>query len=126
MRDIFIVITIIVIVFAGNFLMKSFYNSSSKDILSDLGKMVEGFETTDSEYKKEMVENLKVKWEHYQNYWLFFQYHETINNMQDVLLEFTESYLLDNKDDFFISYEKFKRNIEDLSNRLDISLVNIF
>ena len=71
------------------------------------------------------MEHLKQKWEDTQKIWIMFQYHETINGMEDVFLECCNHYQNKNHEEFHLSFEKLKRAIEDLKHREEISWENI-
>ena len=78
------------------------------------------------EYEKE--KNIKVMNETFdknQRKWIMFEFHDSINSIEAVMIECCNYYKTKNNEQFDISYEKLKRNIQDLKNREEISILNI-
>lgn len=126
MRDLWIVISIIVFVFVGNFLLKNYYESSGNKIVEEVEKLSAGIENDDENVKKTNMDSIKKKWDDTQKYWILFEYHEHVNTMEDILLECLDNYVDGDKSEFQKTFDKFKRNIEDLKNREEISILNVF
>ncbi|MBQ9280521.1 MAG: DUF4363 family protein [Clostridia bacterium] len=125
MKDWIIVITIIAIVFGGNYLMKSYLDKTGHEMIAEVEKLSAGLETDTEEEKYQNVEEIKKKWDEAQKIWIMFQYHENVNAMEDLLLSCCNYYIDSDRTEFNINLDHFKRNVEDLKNRMEVSLVNI-
>ncbi len=124
MRDVMIVIVILALVFGGDILIENYLENSSNDLLLAIEEMSGDF-YMESDRKKQKVENLLQTWEEKEKPWIVFEYHDAINEIEDLVIE-TYSYFLDsNKEEFDIAYRKLMRLIDDFRNRADLSLENV-
>ena len=125
MRDLWIAVGIIVVVFVGNFLLKGYYESSGSEIMLLMDELSYGIQSDSDNEKERKVELIKEKWDNTQKYWILFQYHERVNSMEDILLECLDSYQDKDEEEFHRALDKLKRNMEDLKNREEFSILNI-
>jgi ribonucleotide reductase beta subunit family protein with ferritin-like domain len=124
MKDFWIVFIILVIVFGGNYFIHGYIEETGKEFLEEVSGLVKSINSSD-EIKKQIVGELLKTWENNEEKWIMIGYHQEINNIEDLLIECYNYYLQDKKEDFNISYQKLKRNIEDLRNRERITFTNI-
>lgn len=125
MKDFVIIMIILVLIFGGNFLTCKYFENSGNEVISILDTLKNGIEIHSSEEKENNIKNLEDVWDKNQKFWIMSQYHETVNSMESVMIECANYYKSANKEQFDISYEKLKRNILDLKNREQISILNI-
>lgn len=125
MKDLIVIIIIVAIIFGGSFWVSNYYEKSGNEIIAIIENLSEGLEEDSYSVKKEKVDKLKDEWDKKQKIWITLQYHETINAMEDLVIECTNNYLAEEKEEFDISFDKLKRSIEDLKFREEINFVNI-
>lgn len=125
MKDFFVIVIIIAIVFGGGFFAQKYFEKSGSEIIDLMEGLSKGIENDNQEEKKEKIESLKNEWDKKQKVWITLQYHGNINEMEDILIECCNYYSQSNREEFEISFEKLKRNIEDLKYREEITLVNV-
>lgn len=125
MKDWIIVFIIIVFIFLLSIFLREYFIKSGKEMVDNVEKMRLGINVDDVDTKNQNVKELKEKWSKQQRIWIMFQHHDMINEMEDLLLECCSHYLYSDEKSFDVSYEKLKRNIDDLKNKEDFSLENI-
>lgn len=125
MKDLIVIITTVILVFGGGMMAKKYFERSGNEIIDIIEEMSKGLETDTEEQKQSKIETLKKEWDKKQSIWITIQYHTSINEMEDIVIECYNYYNTSNREEFDISYEKLKRNIEDLKYREEITLVNI-
>lgn len=125
MRDIFVIITILVIVFGGNFFINEHVNETGKHFLNMMETLEDGIETDNKEVKDKQVDEIIKLWEDNEKKWIMVEYHQEINQIEDLVIECYTYYLQGEKELFEISYKKLERNIEDMQNRVKITFTNI-
>lgn len=125
MRDIFVIITILVIVFGGNWFINKHIEQSGNEFLNLVNKLEDGIESDNEELKNEEVKEVLEAWEDNEKKWIMIGYHQEINQIEDLVIECYSYYLQGDKDLFEVSYRKLKRNIEDMKNREIITFTNI-
>lgn len=125
MRDIFVIIAILAIVFGGNFLINEDVNETGKDFLNMMETLEDGIETDKKEAKDKQVDELIKLWEENEKKWIMIEYHQEINQIEDLVIECYTYYLQGDKELFEVSYKKLERNIEDMQNRVRITFTNI-
>ena len=125
MRDIFVIIAILAIVFGGNFLINEHVNETGKDFLNMMETLEDGIETDKKEVKDKQVDELIKLWEENEKKWIMVEYHQEINQIEDLVIECYTYYLQGDKELFEVSYKKLERNIEDMQNRVRITFTNI-
>lgn len=125
MRDIFVIIAILAIVFGGNFFINEHVNQTGKDFLNMIETLEDGIETDKKEVKDKQVYELIKLWEENEKKWIMVEYHQEINQIEDLVIECYTYYLQGEKELFEISYKKLERNIEDMQNRVKITFTNI-
>ncbi len=125
MRDVIVILVILLLVFGGGMISGKYIESSASVLLKHLEEMYENFNVTKEE-KKVIVKDLKDTWEKIESFWIVFEYHDMINDIEDALVESYMFYLADSKSDFMASYGKVKRMVDDLKNRGTLTYVNIF
>ena len=124
MRDFIIVLTILSVIFGGNFFIHRYIDSSGKEFLAKVRKMGENMDLEANKKNKNVEEILKV-WEENEEKWIMIGYHQEINDIEDLLIECYCYYLQGDEEAFKVSYKKLARNIEDLRNREKITFTNI-
>lgn len=125
MKDVFVIIVILIIVFGGSFAILKYYELSGGEILAIIDEMSNDLENDNEEIKLAKINELKEKWDKTENIWIMLQHHDFINNIEDVIIECCGHYLHKNREEFEISKNKIKRNIDDLKNKEQFSLMNI-
>ena len=125
MRDWVVVFIIIVFIFLLSIFLREYFIKSGKEMVDNVEKIRLGINADDADTKKENVKELKEKWSEQQRIWIMFQHHDMINEMEDLLLECCNYYLISDEKSFNVSFDKLKRNIDDLKNKEDFSLENI-
>ena len=125
MRDIFVIIAILAIVFGGNFFINEDVNETGKDFLNMMETLEDGIETDKKEVKDKQVDELIKLWEENEKKWIMIEYHQEINQIEDLVIECYTYYLQGDKELFEVSYKKLERNIEDMQNRVRITFTNI-
>ena len=78
------------------------------------------------EYEKEKnIKEMNETFDKNQRKWIMFEFHDSINSIEAVMIECCNYYKTKNNEQFDISYEKLKKNMQDLKNREEISILNI-
>ncbi len=126
MRDIIVIFVIIILVFGGTFILHSYIETSGDELVTILDEMSGDIDSSQSNEKQVNIDKINKKWDEVQKVWISIEYHNLINDMEDLVIECCNYYLETEKNDFNISYAKLKRMIEDLKYREEISMVNIF
>ena len=124
MKDLIVIIVILGLVFGGDFFVEKYLESSAKELLEHIEAMSGDFDK-DMQAKKIKVDELLETWEEKEKPWIVIEYHDEINAIEDLVIETYSYYLNDNKEEFGIAYRKIIRLIEDLKNRIDLSLENV-
>ena len=124
MRDLIVIVVILVLVFGGDVLIKKYIESSSQDLIQHIEEMSGDFETS-YENKLKKVEKLQESWEENESPWIVIEYHDEINDIEDLVIETYSYFLNDDKEEFVIAYKKLLRLIGDLKNRIDLSIENV-
>lgn len=124
MRDLVVIIVIIGLVFGGDVFIEKYLGKSSEKLIQQIEMMSESF-NEDEKAKKRNVDSLKQIWEETEKPWIVIEYHEEINNIEDLVIETYSYYMSGEKEEFDIAYRKILRLIEDLKNRIDLSLENV-
>ena len=125
MRDLFVIIAILAIVFGGNSFINKHIEESGNEFLNIVKKLEDGIESDDKNAKNIEVKKILDLWENNEKKWIMIGYHQEINQIEDLVIECYNYYLQGDKDLFQVSYGKLKRNIEDMKNREIITFTNI-
>ncbi len=125
MKDFFVIMVIVAIVFGGSFFARKYFEKSGNEIIEILENFSKGLEEDSDEDKEKNIKALKDEWDKKQKIWITLQYHSNVNDMEDIVIECCNYYKDSSRDEFEISFEKLKRNIEDMKYREEITLVNI-
>jgi hypothetical protein len=124
MRDLVVIIVIIGLVFGGDVFIEKYLEKSSEKLIQQIEMMSTSF-NEDGTAKKRNVDSLKQIWEETEKPWIVIEYHEEINNIEDLVIETYSYYMSGEKEEFDIAHRKILRLIEDLKNRIDLSLENV-
>ena len=95
------------------------------EFLELVNNLEESIDVKDINLKNKEVNNVLEIWEKNEKTWIMVEYHEEINQIEDLLVDCYTYYLQGEKDEFEVSYRKLKRNIEDMQNRVKITFTNI-
>ena len=115
---------IIGLVFGGDVFIEKYLEKSSEKLIQQIEMMSASF-TEDEKAKKRNVDSLQQIWEETEKPWIVIEYHEEINNIEDLVIETYLYYMSGKKEEFDITHRKILRLIEDLKNRIDLSLENV-
>ena len=125
MRDLVVITVVLLLVFGGGYLSNVYIEKSAKKLLNQINEMTTGF--GNSEYaRQEIVSRVKVEWEKIEKQWIIFEYHESINDIEDLLIECYTYFLDNNKSEYMVSFGRLKRHVDDMQNRGKLTYVNIF
>ena len=124
MRDFIVVFIILCVIFGGNYIQNKYLEKTTNDLMNVINKMEENM-TRSKEEKKIVVQELLDKWEAYEKPWIALQYHQNINQIEDILIECYTFYLEGDETHFLLNARKLNRNMDDMKNRERISLVNV-
>lgn len=124
MKDLIVILVILGVVFGGNYFQNNYLDKTTKDLLTVVNKMEENMDVS-REDKEKIVEELLKNWEKYEKPWIALQYHQNINTIEDLLIECYTFYLEGDETHFLLNARKLNRNMDDLKNREQISIVNI-
>ncbi len=124
MRDVIVLIVVFLLVFGGDFLIKKYLEKSSADFIEHFDEMSGDFERNYDD-KLLKVKEIIDDWEKKESPWIIFEYHDSINDIEDMVIETYSHYLNNNREEFDISYRKLIRLIDDLKNRVDLSFENV-
>ena len=124
MRDVFVVLTILSVVFGGNYSIYKYIDKTGKEFLQEVSALEKSINSGD-ELKVREVDKVLDVWENNEEKWIMIGYHQEINDIEDLLIECYSYYLQGEKEDFDTSYKKLERNVEDLRNREKITFTNI-
>ena len=124
MRDLVVIIVIIGLVFGGDVFVEKYLEKSSEKLIQQIEMMSASF-NEDEKAKKRNVDSLQQIWEETEKPWIVIEYHEEINNIEDLVIETYSYYMSGEKEEFDIAHRKILRLIEDLKNRIDLSLENV-
>ena len=125
MRDMFVIIAILAIVFGGNFFINKHVNETGNHFLNMMETLEDGIKTDNKEVKDKQIYELIKLWEENEKKWIMVEYHQEINQIEDLVIECYTYYLQGDKELFEVSYKKLERNIEDMQNRVKITFTNI-
>ena len=125
MRDILVISVILLLVFGGGYISNIYLEKSSEKLMNEINKMTNGFEKSEDE-KREIVLKVKSEWESVEQGWIVFEYHDSINDIEDLLIECYTYFLDDNKSEYMVSFGRLKRHVDDMKNRGTLTYVNIF
>lgn len=124
MRDLIVIFSILIIIFGGNFIQNKYLDKSTKELMEIVDKMKENI-NSESAKKEELKIELLDKWESFEKIWITLQYHQSINIIEDNLIEAYTFFLDGKKTEFLFGERKLRRNIDDMKNREKITLENI-
>lgn len=124
MRDVIILAIVFLLVFGGDFFIKNYLEKSSSDFLQHFEEMSGDFEQ-DYSYKILKVKEIIDNWEEKESPWIIFEYHDSINDIEDMVIEAYSHYLNNNRAEFNIAYRKLIRLVDDLKNRMELSFENV-
>ena len=124
MKDLIIIIVILGVVFGGTYFQNKYLDKKTEDLVSVINKMEENMGAPREE-KEKIVEELLNKWEKYEKPWIALQYHQNINTIEDLLIECYTFYLEGDETHFLLNVRIINRNMDDLKNREEISIVNV-
>ena len=125
MRDIIVIGVILLLVFCGVYLSNVYIEKIAQKLFNKINEMTIGFEKKESE-KEEIVKTIKDEWERIEKGWIVFEYHESINDIEDLLIECYTYFLDNNKSEYMVSFGILKRHVDDMQNRGSLTYVNIF
>lgn len=125
MKDLIVILITLTIIFGGNYFSCKYLEKSGGEVLSALEILKEGLDTHSDEEKEENIKTLNDVFDKNQRMWIMYQFHDGVNSMEGTMIECCNYYKTSNHEQFDISYEKLKRNIQDLKNREEISVLNI-
>ena len=124
MNDLIIIIVILGVVFGGTYFQNKYLDKTTEDLVSVINKMEENMGAPREE-KEKIDEELLNKWEKYEKPWIALQYHQNINTIEDLLIECYTFYLEGDETHFLLNVRIINRNMDDLKNREEISIVNV-
>lgn len=124
MKDFLVIITILLIVFGGNYFVYGYIDDSGRSFLSEVENLKKSIKL-DENTKKQYVQRLLNIWEKNEKKWIMIGYHEEINNIEDLLIECYSYYFQDKEEELDIAYKKIIRCLDDLRNREKLTLTNI-
>lgn len=124
MKDLIVIIVILGIVFGGTYFQNKYLDKTTEDLLETINKMEINMDVSHAN-KEELVNELLDKWEKYEKPWIALQYHQNINAVEDLLIECYTFYLEGDETHFLLNARKINRNLDDLKNREEISIVNV-
>lgn len=124
MRDVIVLTVIFLLVFGGDFLIQKYLERSSADLLRFFEEISGDFE---KEYDEKLLDVKEIigNWEEKESPWIIFEYHDSINEIEDLVIEAYSYYLSNNKEEFEIAYRKIIRLIDDFKNRMELSFENV-
>lgn len=125
MKDLFVVIVILALVFGGDFLLAKYYEKVEDEIIETIEGLDKSLSSASQSEKKSKVEKVKEVWENHENMLIMFQYHNSINDLEDLVIECCVYYENEKDTEFKASFEKLKRNIDDIRNRGKLSINNV-
>lgn len=124
MRDFIVVFVILSVVFGGNYIQNNYLDRTTRDMMDVINKMEENMKLP-KEDKRKIVQELLDKWEDYEKPWIALQYHQNINQIEDIVIECYTFYLEGDETHFLLNARKLNRSMDDMKNRERISLVNV-
>lgn len=124
MRDVIVLIIVFLLVFGGDFFIQNYLEKSSADLLGFFEEMSGDFE---KDYNEKVldVEEIITSWEEKESPWIIFEYHDSINEIEDLVIEAYSYYLNNNRGEFEIAYRKIVRLVDDFKNRMELSFENV-
>ncbi len=125
MKDAIVITVILILVFGGGHLSNVYIEKTAKSLMDELNEMTIGFEKEENE-KIEIVKRVKEEWESIERGWIIFEYHESVNDIEDLLIECYTYFLDNNESEYMVSFGRLKRHIDDMQNRGSLTYVNIF
>lgn len=125
MKDLFIIVVILAIVFGGSFFLSNYFEKTGKEIIDIVDTMSEDLEMDNKDEKIAKIAELKEKWDKTQSVWIMLQYHDNINAIEDFIIECCNYYIYQNREEFDIARDKIIRSIEDLKYKEQFTLMNI-
>ena len=125
MRDILVISVILLLVLGGGYISNIYLEKSSEKLMNEINKMTNGFEKSEDE-KNEIVLKVKSEWESVEQGWIVFEYHDSINDIEDLLIECYTYFLDDDESEYMVSFGRLKRHVDDMKNRGTLTYVNIF
>lgn len=124
MRDLIVVTIVFLLVFGGDFFIKNYLESSAANLLESFEEISGDFEKNYEE-KIADVQEIIDNWEEKESPWIIFEYHDSINEIEDLVIEAYSYYLNNNREEFDVTYRKLMRFVDDLKNRMELSFENV-
>lgn len=125
MRDFWVILVIFILVFAGGKLANNYIEKTANELLEYIVQMSDSFDKTRKD-KELVVKKLQEKWEDTEKKWIVFEYHDSINEIEDLLIECYTYFIKGSEEEYMVSFGKLKRHIDDMQNRGTLTYVNIF
>lgn len=124
MRDVIVLTVVFLLVFGGDFIIQNYLEKSAADLLKNFEEISGDFE---KEYDEKLLDVKEIidNWEEKESPWIIFEYHDSINEIEDLVIEAYSYYLNNNREEFGIAYRKIIRLIDDFKNRMELSFENV-
>ncbi len=125
MKDLFVIIVVFILVFGGDCLAAKYYEKVENEIVDAVEDLSKSFDSDSQAERKSKVEKIKNLWEDKEGMLIMLQYHNSMNDIEDLIIECCVYYENEEETDFKASFEKLKRNIDDIKNRGRLSVNNV-
>ena len=128
-KEIFIIISIIIIIISSNFLIQNYLKNSSQEFIdktADVSDLLINNEDINYDDIKGKVGELESKWSEVENIWMLILLHSDLDLVDQTINELKSSIELKNKEDSYLNAKNLQFLIENISEKNKFNLKNIF
>ncbi len=124
MRDFVVVLSIIIFVFVGGYLIEMYLKNIENNLISKIEEIIEQIKANDFNHI-EKVEELFHELNKSKTIWHLVENHEEIDEIESELIRFLEVYQFENKQESILSASEVIFRIKDMLKGEKLELANI-
>ena len=128
-KEIFIIISIIIIIISSNFLIQNYLKNSSQEFIdktAEVSDLLINNEDINYDDIKGKVGELESKWSEVENIWMLILLHSDLDLVDQSINELKSSLELKNKEISYLNAKNLQFLIENISEKNEFNLKNIF
>ncbi len=128
-KEIFIIISIIIIIISSNFLIQNYLKNSSQEFIdktAEVSDLLINNEDINYDDIKGKVGELESKWSEVENIWMLILLHSDLDLIDQSINELKSSLELKNKEISYLNAKNLQFLIENISEKNEFNLKNIF
>ena len=128
-KEIFIIISIIIIIISSNFLIQNYLKNSSQEFIdktAEVSDLLINNEDINYDDIKGKVGELESKWSEVENIWMLILLHSDLDLIDQSINELKSSLELKNKEISYLNAKNLQFLIENISEKNEFNIKNIF